>query len=165
MYKNPTNLKLLECIFRTYRKEFEFFDENESIRKNKIYVPIDCKLVAKKLKADPELIFGRLYYHLANEYKYQQEKNVEVKLFEFLIDGDKHCVHFPLLASVVSGLKVEYQRYKYTLVASIFAVIVALGAATITGYDVLAPKHNKALQLTSYCQEFWFPKLAPVFGN
>lgn len=148
-----------------YRKAFETYDENESIRNNKIYVPIDCKLVAEKLKADPELIFGRLYYHLANEYKYQQEEDVEVKLFEFSVDGDKHCVHFPLLASVVSGLKVEYQRYKYTLVASIFAVIVALGAATITGYDVLAPKHNNTFQLTSYCDEFWFPKLAPALGN
>ena len=136
MYKNPTDLELLECIFEYYRPEFEKFDEDNSIRKGKIYVPIDCKLIAKKLKADPELVYGRLYYHLANVYKYQQEKDVEAKLFEFKVGGQLHCIQFPILASAVANLKAEHRKYQSTLIASMFAVIVAIAAAAITAFDV-----------------------------
>ncbi|WP_230850558.1 hypothetical protein, partial [Vibrio harveyi] len=65
MFKNPTDLELLECIYNHYRAEFALYDSDETIRAGKVYVPIDCKLIAGKLGADPELVFGRLYYHLA----------------------------------------------------------------------------------------------------
>ncbi|OOE39099.1 hypothetical protein, partial [Salinivibrio kushneri] len=104
------------------------------------YVPIDVKLIAERLDANPEIIFGRLHYHLANIYKYQQSKGIEVKLFELEVDNQRHCVHFPVLASAVANLKAEHQRYKQTLIASIFAVIVAIGAAAITAYDVFGSK-------------------------
>lgn len=140
MYNNPTDLELLECIYNQYRAEFVLYDSDEKIRAGKVYVPIDCKLIAGKLGADPELVFGRLYYHLANIYKYQQSKGVEAKLFEFEVENQRHCVQFPILASAVANLKAEHQRYKHTLIASIFAVVVAVGAAAITAYDVFGSK-------------------------
>ena len=82
MFKNPSDLELLECIYEQYKADFQLYDKDSYVRKGKIYVPIDCKLVASKLGADPELVFGRLYYHLANVYRYQQSKDVEAKLFE-----------------------------------------------------------------------------------
>ncbi|EDP59471.1 hypothetical protein [Vibrio sp. AND4] len=140
MYKNPTDLELLECIYNNYRSEFELYDSDEKIKERSIYVHIDCNLIAEKLSSDPQLVFGRLYYHLANIYKYQHSRGVEVKLFEFKIDDQHHCIHFPVLASAVANLKSEYKRYQYTLIASILAVIVAVGAASVTAYDVLFSK-------------------------
>ncbi|MDW1637155.1 MULTISPECIES: hypothetical protein [unclassified Vibrio] len=140
MFKNPTDLELLECIYNHYRAEFALYDSDETIRAGKVYVHIDCRLIAGKLSADPELVFGRLYYHLANVYKYQQSKGVEVKLFEFEVDKQLHCIQFPVLASAVANLKAEHQRYKHTLIAAIFAVVVAVGAAAITAYDVFGSK-------------------------
>lgn len=140
MFKNPTDLEILECIYNHYNDEFELYDKDSSIRKGKIYVPIDCNLIASKLNANPELIFGRLYYHLANVYKYQQSKDVVAKLFEFEVDGQRHCIQFPILASVVANLRAEHKRYKHTLIASIFAVVVSIGAAAITAYDVFSSK-------------------------
>jgi hypothetical protein len=140
VFKNTTDLELLECIFNHYRAEFALYDSDETIRAGKIYVPIDCKLIAGKLRADPELVFGRLYYHLANVYKHQQSKGVEVKLFELEVDKQRHCIQFPVLASAVANLQADHQRYKHTLIASIFAVIVAVGAAVITAYDVFSSK-------------------------
>jgi len=140
VFKNPSDLELLECIYEQYKADFQLYDKDSYVRKGKIYVPIDCKLVASKLGADPELVFGRLYYHLANVYRYQQSKDVEAKLFEFKVDGQLHCIQFPILASVVANLKADNKRHKSTLFASVFAVIVAIGAAAITAYDVFGSK-------------------------
>ncbi|HAV1510830.1 hypothetical protein CGK13_22950 [Vibrio parahaemolyticus] len=46
MYKNPTDLELLECIYNHYRAEFALYDSDETIRAGKVYVPIDCRLIA-----------------------------------------------------------------------------------------------------------------------
>ena len=140
MKNNPRDLELLEFIFEHYRSEFQAYDTDDSIRKNKIYVPIDCKMIANKLNADPELVFGRLYYHLANVYKYQQEKNIEAKIFEFEVGGQMHCIHFPILASAVANMKSEYEKHKSTFLISIFAIVVAIGSAVITAFDVFGSK-------------------------
>jgi len=44
--KIPSDKAVLESIFKNYKKDFEKFES----RQNKIYVPIDCKLIAKELK-------------------------------------------------------------------------------------------------------------------
>jgi hypothetical protein len=72
----PTDLKILDAIFERYREEFSRGSKDSPIpfgetaassgpmRDSKIYVPIDIIAVAGDLKADPDLVFGQLYYNL-----------------------------------------------------------------------------------------------------
>jgi hypothetical protein len=155
--KNPaTDLNILSFIYDHYYDDFCSYDTDESIRASKIYVPIDCEKVAKHFGLNGDIVFGRLYYHLANKYKYQHAPNVTVKIFEFEADGDPKCVHFPYLASVVSELKLENKRFKQTLQASIIAVVISIASLSITSYEKLTfsssekaesveDKHNQLL--------------------
>lgn len=63
-----TDRKILQTIHDEYLSQFGNFDKNllEPIRSSKIYVPIDCKAIATKLRVDPDIIFGRLYYPTKN---------------------------------------------------------------------------------------------------
>jgi len=133
--KYPTDLNILTFIYETYYDEFCRYDEDETIRAGKVYVPISCSKVAENFGVNGDIIFGRLYYHLANKYKYQHEPNVIVKLFEFEVDGDLKCIHFPYLASVVSDLRHQNKRYKQTFWFSVFAAIISIGSLSVTVYD------------------------------
>jgi hypothetical protein len=132
--RNPTDLKILKAIFDLYCKDF-----GESINidspdnsKKYVYVPIDCWKVAKKLKADPHMVFGRLYYHLDNKHGYKRN-NTLVSLFALEIDGARHVVNFPLLAAVLADLKEDKCRYNFSVWISIISLVIA---ALTFGYSI-----------------------------
>jgi len=64
----PTDLKILNTIYEHYYDTFISFSKSDSGRSSKIFIPIDIKLIAKKLGVDVDIIFGRLYYHLEQKY-------------------------------------------------------------------------------------------------
>ena len=138
--KRATDLNILSFIYDHYYDEFCHYDNDETIRAGKVYVPIDCHKVAEYFGVNKDIIFGRLYYHLANKYKYQHEPNVTVKIFEFEVDGDPKCIHFPYLASVVSDLRQQDRRFKQTLWASVIAVTISIASLSITTYEKLTSK-------------------------
>ena len=151
--KRATDLNILSFIYDHYYDEFCLYDNDETIRAGKIYVPIDCHKVAEYFGVNKDIIFGRLYYHLANKYKYQHEPNVTVKIFEFEfeVDGDPKCIHFPYLASVVSDLQQQDRRFKQTLWASVIAVTISIASLSITTYEKLTPKaspQKESVELT-----------------
>lgn len=56
--KTPTDLVILRLIYKLYYEEFKNFSIEAGVengRKSKIFVPIDCKLIATQLKVDAEL--------------------------------------------------------------------------------------------------------------
>lgn len=138
----PTDLQILQVIYDIYYDDFCSFDSDNPIRGAKIFVPIDCQKVACKLGTDGDIVFGRLYYHLANKYKYTNhgdgQSSSTVKLFEFQIGKDSKCVHFPFMASVLADLKIEERRFKLTLTASFVAVCISIASLLITGFEKLS---------------------------
>lgn len=93
MSKSVVDRIILNEFYKQYHDEFINYDENASSRDNKIYVPVDCTLIAKKLGLDPEILFGRLYYHLDRKYGYNQDDGSKVNLFALQVGSDRHVVN------------------------------------------------------------------------
>lgn len=128
MSKSVVDRIILNEIYKQYHDEFINYDKDASSRDNKIYVPVDCTLIAKKLGVDPEILFGRLYYHLDQKYGYNQDDGSKVNLFALQVGSDRHVVHFPLLSGVVADLNQSYYRFSIPLVLSTIAVAISIAS-------------------------------------
>jgi hypothetical protein len=53
----PTDLDILNEIYNRYYNDFAKYDHDESIRRNKLHVPIDIAVIAKYLGVDEDIIF------------------------------------------------------------------------------------------------------------
>lgn len=128
--KSPSDLKVLRSIYNLYYEEFKNYTQEPDIqngRGSKIYVPIDCQEIAKDLNVDGDIIFGRLYYHLEHKYGYKREGDKDrVAFFSLGVGSDRHCVNFPLLASVLAGLEVESSKFQWATVLSGLAVLISI---------------------------------------
>ena len=130
----PTDLRLLDAIYRRYVDEFSAFNEEDKTRSTKIWVPIDIEALGKRFGCDPDMIFGRLYYHLNGKHR-QPMKDGAMEFFEMRVGGDRHCVNFPFLASVLADLREEQRRFVVaTRIAGLSLVIslVSIGLAVLT---------------------------------
>lgn len=127
MKKLPTDLQILKAIYDMYYDDFIHYDEKENkTRSSKMYVPIDIEIISKKFKVDPDLIFGRLYYHLENKFGYTNDDESKVLFFTLRAGSDKHCVHFPYLASVLATMKSENRKFLIATVVAVVALILSL---------------------------------------
>ena len=95
--KLPTDLELLQFIYKKYYDIYSSFSREEKTRATKIYVPISIKEIANNFHIDEDIIFGRLYYYLDEKYGYKKEDNSFVSFFSTAINEDRHCVNFALL--------------------------------------------------------------------
>jgi len=129
MRKIPTDLKILKTIYRMYEPQYPEGEQAEIKGENDPYMPIDMHAVAEKLKCRPEMLFGRLYYHLDAKYRYEQQPSGNVHLFAMKVGDKMHCVNFPYLAAVTAEKDSEHRRNLWSLVISILAIIIA--AATL----------------------------------
>ena len=126
MSNNVTDRILLKKVYDTYYSTFCAFDHNSQLRESKIYVPIDCQTIAKELKLNPDIVFGRLYYHLNKKYGYKQNDGSMVHLFALKTGSDKHTVHFPLLSAVLAELEQSYYRFTIPIFVSLTALIISI---------------------------------------
>lgn len=127
----PTDLKILDAIYELHHEDFVSFTSGEKKRGSKIYVPIDCKNIADKLKVDRDLVFGRLYYHLEKKYGYRRDDGSVVHFFDSRVGNDVHCVNFPLMTSVLAGLRQERKNFWTSTaiaVAALFFSCLSLGS-------------------------------------
>jgi len=132
MKKTPTDLELLNAIYERYYDEFSQYSKEGGGRGSKIYVPIDCASIADRLKVDGDIVFGRLYYDLDSRYGYTNDDGSKVHFFALAVGDDRHCVNFPLLASVLAGLRHENRRFLVTTWIAVIALVissVSLGVA------------------------------------
>ncbi|MFJ1340428.1 hypothetical protein ACIKP7_20095 [Pseudomonas caricapapayae] len=132
--KSPTDLQILSIIYKLYYEEFKNYTHAPDIengRGSKIYIPIDCKLIAEKLGVDGDIVFGRLYYHLQHKYGYTQSNDKKVPFFSKIVGSDRHCVHFPMLASVLAGLEEESSKFQLATWLSIVAIVVSVATAAV----------------------------------
>ncbi|PHS33622.1 MAG: hypothetical protein COA82_08185 [Alkaliphilus sp.] len=127
MKKLPTNREILRQIYDQYYKSFGEFKKNQELvpRATKIYVPIDVVKIAKRLNVDPDIVFGRLYYHLDKKYAYERLDGSKVHLFALKAGADHHVVNFPLLSAVLSDLEEAKNRYTRVTAISVLALFVS----------------------------------------
>lgn len=124
----PTSRKILKTIYQKYYLQFCSYDKNNPQRSAKIYVPIDIKAIADDLNVDPDIIFGRLYYHLDNKYRYTQSDGSQVYLFSLKVGDDKHAVNFPMLSAILSEFHEKWVRFTIPLFISALALLISLSA-------------------------------------
>lgn len=128
MKRPPTDREILQLIHDRYLEKFGNFKkgESEDDRETKIYVPIDCETIAKKLGVDPDIVFGRLYYHLDKKYGYTQSNGANVHLFTIAAGSDRHAVNFPMLSAVLAELRQSWFEFTAPLVVSAFALAISI---------------------------------------
>lgn len=127
--KTPSDRKVLEIIYKLYYEEFTKHSGEKDVqngRKSKIYVPIDCKMIARELSVDSDIVFGRLYYHMEEKYGYMRPDGSKVAFYTTIAGEDNRCVNFPLLASVLAGLQQENSKFLWATVMSGIALAVSI---------------------------------------
>jgi hypothetical protein len=132
--KAPTDLEILNAIYNRYYGEFALLSEDKPARDAKIYVPIDCKAIAKDLGIDPDIVFGRLYYDLEKRYGYKQDNGAAVDFFAFQVGNDRKAINFPYLASVVANLRAVNRKQWTATIIAIVSISIAFIALVISIY-------------------------------
>ena len=130
--KLPTDLKILQFIYKKYYGIYCSFSREEKTRETKIYVPINIKEIANNFHIDEDIIFGRLYYYLDEKYGYRKEDKSLVSFFTLSINEDKHCVNFALLSSVLAILQEDNRRFWFTNMIAVYSIFLAALAIIIS---------------------------------
>ncbi|MEM1146671.1 MAG: hypothetical protein AAGA72_11595 [Pseudomonadota bacterium] len=131
----PTDETLLSTIYSKYLKAFSDWSEDSKTRSTKIWVPIDIEALSKKHRCDPDLIFGRLYYHMNEKYGSTTGDGQDVNFFNMRLGQDRHVVNFPLLTSVLADLQDQRKRFIIsTRLAALSLVVsaISIGIAVLT---------------------------------
>ena len=139
----PTDIEILNTIYDEYYETFTSFTKGDSSRETKIYIPIDIALIAKKFDIDPDIIFGRLYYHLEKKYGYKKESDSHVHLFSLKTGKDSHCINFPYAASVLADLRAENKKFLVTTVTAVFSLIISIISIYISVFGLPLGKVGK----------------------
>ncbi len=142
MKRTPTDLELLNAIHERYYDDYAGLSEEERL---KIYFPIDCAAIAKRLRVDNNIVFGRLYYHLQHKYGYTQDDGSKVAFFTRKAGEHKDCVNFPLLASVLAALRSENRKFNITTVIAVFALIISSLALVFSLINVSSNKQSQQM--------------------
>jgi hypothetical protein len=79
--------------------------DEEPSRSSKIYVPIDISRISRKLKVDPDTVFGRLYYHLDKKHGHKQADGSSVHLFMLSAGQDRHITAPKFVRFLSNGLR------------------------------------------------------------
>ncbi|MEO0548627.1 MAG: hypothetical protein AAFZ91_01810 [Pseudomonadota bacterium] len=129
----PTDKALLAEIYKHYLRDFSAHTEENKIRQTKIWVPIDIDRLGRKFRTDPDLIFGRLYYHFNGKFASSTGDGESVSFFHMRMGADKHVVNFPLLTSVLADLQDDQKRFvistrmaALSLIVSSVSIIIAV---------------------------------------
>ena len=128
----PTDLQIVEEIYRRHYDEFSRHSRELKVRDTKVYVPIRVKELADHFGVDGDIIFGRLYYHLEPKYGFKKGDGSEVRFFDIQLQEDRHVVQFPLLAAVVADLRDKRRKHLIATWLSVVALIfsaVSIGVA------------------------------------
>ncbi|MBT3321621.1 MAG: hypothetical protein HN392_04975 [Anaerolineae bacterium] len=132
MKKLPTDLEILNVIYEQYYEEFKNYTKEDKSRDAKIYVPIDVQKIASKLKVDVDIVFGRLYYHLDQKFRYKQDDGSSIPFFALKAGNDIHSVNFPFLASVLASLRDDAKKHRISIWIAIVSLIIALISIAIS---------------------------------
>jgi hypothetical protein len=131
MKRLPTDRDVLRCIYSMYGSSYPGTKPGQVRGENDPYVPIDVRAVASHLETQPELLFGRLYYHLDAKHRYQQEGGASVHLFLLNVQDKGHSVHFPYLSDILAGHEYEHRKLFWSMVFSVSALLISLASLAV----------------------------------
>ncbi|MDP6548522.1 MAG: hypothetical protein QF659_00415 [Dehalococcoidia bacterium] len=132
MKRTPTDLAILNVIYESYYDTFPNYENDPSSRSTYLFVPIDIEALAKNLRVNKEIIFGRLYYHLEARYGYKQDDGARVHFFALNMGRHHHRVHFPYLASVLASLREEHHRFQTVTLLALGSFLISVLAVSIS---------------------------------
>ena len=124
----PSDYRILKEIYELY---YDDFSNHDHAKESKIMYPIDLELVANKLKADPNVVFGRLHYYLSEKYSYKTGESAWVRFFSLNAGNRGHCVNFPLMASVLASMREENSKFVWATSLSVLAIIISIASLVI----------------------------------
>lgn len=127
----PTDLQILKAIYDRYEQTFAA-TAGSSAEQRQIYIPIDCAVIANELETDADIVFGRLYYYLDQRHRYEQPNRSVVHLFAFEAGGQRHCIHFPYLASVLADLRDQRNQRRTATTIAIISLAISAAAVAIS---------------------------------
>ena len=120
-----------EFDLRSLLRRASFSDENKT-RSTKNYVPIDVREIGKELDVDSDIIFGRLFYHFDRKYGYKKDDGAWVHFFAIQIGGDRHCIHYPYLGSVVADLRDESKKFRIATSMAAVSLVISVTSFVIS---------------------------------
>jgi hypothetical protein len=165
----PTDLQILDAIYDRYYDTFVEFTKQNQNRATKIYVPVDLAAIAKDLKVDGDIVFGRLYYHLENKYGYQSDERTRVHFFTLnvLLEGrnDHHCVNFPLLASVLADLRDSSRKQRLATYLSVISLVIAVISLGLSVVRLHQPANSSASGTTNPSNDLKVLWSCSAFGS
>ena len=121
MKKLPTDLQILDVIYRMYFDKYARFTNESPTRFTKNFVPIDHKKVAHNLGTEPDIVFARLYFHFEHKYGYRKD-GADVHFFALKMGRsdkqlDTHCINFPYMAAVLADLRHSHTTARNNFIA------------------------------------------------
>ncbi len=126
----PTDRQVLKCIYLIYENDYPG-KKIGSKGENDPFVPIDLRIIGNELKITPELVFGRLYFHLETKYRLKQESGAWVNLFVLDIENKGHSINFPYLTAILAGYEQEYRKQLWTMVISCLALAISVASLAV----------------------------------
>ena len=130
--KLPTDFQILNYIYAHYYDAFSAFDSDAPERRTKIYIPIDISAIANRLGVDPDIVFGRLYYHLEEKLSYKRSDGSNVHFFMLTDGSDRHCVNFPLLASILAGMRQERRKDLWAISIAVTSIVISVFSIVVS---------------------------------
>ncbi len=147
MKRIRTDREILRVIHDRYYDDFVSYERDPTIRQAKNLIPIDIPALVSELKMDKELIFGRLYYHLAPKHTHR-EGQTKMSFFEVAIRNEsagtveRHLINFPMLEAALASLEYEERKFRLPLVVSSVSLgvsILALAANVAVNWPSSKP--------------------------
>lgn len=128
----PSDLKVLNTIYKMYQQDFLAWEAaGENSRETKVWVPIDCKAIARELNVDADIIFGRLYFHMQEKYGYTRRDGSNVGFYELQVGREKKAINFPLMTSVLAGMQDENKKHSWTMWLSVAAIVISVSGVVV----------------------------------
>ena len=127
----PTDREILAAIYKRYSAKYAEVSTSKDTESsdNRIYLPVDLAAVADELRVDGNLVFGRLVYYLDRKYAFRSERDgswTYLLWLRFDRPEGRHCINFPLMASVLAGLEEAHHSVNWTRRLAIAAFAVSL---------------------------------------
>jgi UDP:flavonoid glycosyltransferase YjiC (YdhE family) len=146
-----TDRQILRAIYELYYDDFVSFERSNKARDSRIYLPIDIPAVARRIDMAPELVFGRLYYHLAPKHG-RTDAQISVPFFEKTFPNrvtgkpDLHVVNFPVLESILANLEYEERKFRLPIVISAGSMVIAIAGVAVNIF-LNSPARSTAAQV------------------
>jgi hypothetical protein len=130
----PSDRAILKRIYQMYEVEYPGSPEDGTRGENDPYLSIDIPSVAKKIGCSPEMLFGRLYYHLDQKHRYKQDDGSVVPLFYMKLGDKRHAVHFPYLAAILATHEQEHRKHLWSISLSVLALVLSVASLAVNFY-------------------------------